>query len=138
MMILVALLIGALLIVAAVRNSQGALWSALTRDVPGFVVWAAAILAIGAIGFAPGLKPISRGLLALVVLVIVVNNYKEILAGFGQVAQPSGGVQVKDSSKASNDNAGSDPFGSIGTLMENYATQIGGSIASGASSAGGP
>lgn len=81
-MVLVALFIGAILIVAAIRNSQGTLFSALYKDVPGYVVWAAAIFAIGAIGFIPGLKPVSRGLLALVIVVIVMRNYKQILAGF--------------------------------------------------------
>lgn len=81
-MILFALFIGAILIVAAVRNSQGALFAALGQDVPAFAVWAAAIFALGAIGFVPGLKPVSRGLLALVLVVLVLRNYKEILSGF--------------------------------------------------------
>lgn len=81
-MILIALFIGAILIVAAIRNSQGALFSALAQDVPDFVIWAAAILAIGAIGFIPNLKPVSRGILALVIVVIVMNNYQQILASF--------------------------------------------------------
>lgn len=81
-MILVALFIGAILVVAAIRNSQGALFTALYNDVPAFVVWAAAIFAIGAVGFIPGLKPVSRGLLALVILVIVLNNYQNIIKGF--------------------------------------------------------
>lgn len=81
-MILVALLIGVVLIVAAIRNSQDALFKAIATDVPEFVVWAAAIVALGVIGFIPGLKPVSRGLLALVIIVIVLNNYKNILSGF--------------------------------------------------------
>lgn len=81
-MILVALIIGAILIVAAVRNSQGALFAALGQDVPAFVVWAAAIFAIGAIGFVPGLKPVSRGLLILVIVVLILRNYQQILTGF--------------------------------------------------------
>lgn len=81
-MILVALLIGAILIVAAFRNTQGALFSALGTDVPKFVVWAAAIIALGAIGFVPGLKPVSRGLMTLVLVVIILRNYQGILKGF--------------------------------------------------------
>lgn len=81
-MILVALFIGIILIVAAIRNSQGQLFSALSTDVPQFVVWAAAIFALGAIGWIPGLKPISRGLLALVIIVILLRNYQPILTGF--------------------------------------------------------
>lgn len=87
-MILVSLLIGAILIVAAIRDSQGELFAALKQDVPAFVVWAAAIVALGAIGWVPGLKPISRGLLGLVILVIVLRNYKQIIAGLEAVAQP--------------------------------------------------
>lgn len=81
-MILVALFIGVILVVAAIRNSQGALFSALATDIPEFVIWAAAIIAIGSIGFVPGLKPVSRGLLALILIVIILNNYKNILSGF--------------------------------------------------------
>ncbi len=81
-MIFVFLLLGVVLIVAAVRNSQGALFSALGEDVPGYFVWAAALLALGAIGWVPGLKPVSRGLLALVIVVLVLHNYQNIIKGF--------------------------------------------------------
>ena len=81
-MILAALFVGVIVLVAAIRNSQGALFSALYQDVPGFVVWGAAIFAVGAVGFIPGLKPISRGLLALVIVALVLNNYTKILSGF--------------------------------------------------------
>lgn len=81
-MVLVALLVGVILLIAALRNSQGALFSALGKDVPGFVVWAAALVAVGIIGFIPGLKPISRGLLALVFIVLIVRNYQQAIAGF--------------------------------------------------------
>lgn len=79
---LFALIIGVILIVAAVRNSQGALFKAIGQDAPSFLVWAAAILAIGAVGFIPGLKPVSRLLLALIVVVLFVNNYKQAVQGF--------------------------------------------------------
>ena len=89
-MIIVALLIGAILIVAAIRNSQGALFTALGTDAPGFIVWAAALFALGAIGFIPGLRPVSRGLLGLVLLVLILNNYQKILAGFQNAWQNPG------------------------------------------------
>ena len=104
---IVALAIGIILIVSAVRNSQGALFTALGQDVPKFVVWFAAIFAIGAIGFIPGLKPISRLLLALVIIVIIVNNYKKIIAGFQNAwqhppaAAPAPTTQVKAASGSS-------------------------------------
>jgi len=86
-MAFLALLIAVVLIVAAIRNTHGDLLSALGQDVPGFVVWGAAIFGVAVIGFIPGLKPVSRGLLALVVVVIVLTNYKNILAGFSQAWQ---------------------------------------------------
>jgi hypothetical protein len=81
-MILIALLIGVIVIVAAIRNSQGALVSALGQDVPGFVIWAAALFAVGAVGYVPGLKPVSRGLLALIILVLILRNYQAVISGF--------------------------------------------------------
>ncbi len=81
-MILIALLIGAVIIIAAIRNSQGALFTALGQDVPGFVVWAAALFAVGAVGYVPGLKPVSRGLLALILLVLILRNYQGVISGF--------------------------------------------------------
>lgn len=98
-MILVVLVIGAILIVSAMRNTYGALFTALGQDVPHFVVWAAAIVAVGAIGFIPGLKPISRGLLALVIIVLIFQNYANILKGFQAVSVAP---------KVKNPNAGND------------------------------
>ena len=107
-MAMIALLIGVVLVVAAIRDTHGELFTALGQDVPGFAVWAAAIFALAVIGFIPGLKPVSRGLLALVIVVIVVTNYQAILGGFqsawqgaaGQGAAGSGG-QVASTAGAS-------------------------------------
>ncbi len=101
-MIFVLLLLGLILIVAAIRNTQGTLFTALGADVPAFFVWGAAILALGAIGFIPGLKPVSRGLLALVLVVLVLHNYQGIISGFQNAgtipATPSGGTSSSPSS----------------------------------------
>jgi len=80
--ILALIAFAALAIVVAINDTQGDLFAALRQDMPQFVVWAAAIVALGIVGFVPGLKPISRGLLALVVVAIILNNYRNILAGF--------------------------------------------------------
>ena len=87
-MLLVALIIGVVLIVAAIRGTQGTLFSALMQDVPAYVVWAAAIVGLGAIGYVPGLKPASRALLVLIFVVIVLHNYQKIIAGFQSVVTP--------------------------------------------------
>lgn len=100
-MTLVILFIGVILVVTAIRDTQGSLFSALGTDVPGFVVWAAAIIAIGAIGFIPGLKPVSKGLLALVLIVIVLRNYQGIVTGFTNAWQSNSGTSSNASSSTS-------------------------------------
>jgi hypothetical protein len=88
-MTLIALLIGVVLVVAAFRGTASTLFNALGTDVPAYVIWAAAIVAVGVIGYIPGLKPVSRGLLALVLVVIILNNYQSILNNFQSVASAS-------------------------------------------------
>jgi hypothetical protein len=99
-MILILLAIGAILIVAAIRGTQGQLAAALGEDVPAYVVWAAALLAVGALGFAPPLRPASRLLLGLVLLVIVLNNYQSILAGFADAASGTGTPEASPAGQA--------------------------------------
>jgi len=107
-MTLIILIIGAVMIVAAVRNSHGALFTALKTDVPAFTVWAAAILAVGAVGFIPGLKPVSRGLLGLVLMVIILRNYQNILNGFQSAWQ---GAEAQASAAPSGGSGGSSSGG---------------------------
>jgi uncharacterized membrane protein HdeD (DUF308 family) len=87
---LVALIIGLILIVSAVRNSQDALFTALGQDAPKFLVWAAAIIAVGAIGYIPGLRTTSRLLLGLIIVVLIVNNYQKLITGFSDAWQNTG------------------------------------------------
>lgn len=54
------------------------------------MVWGAAVFAVGAIGWIPGLSPVSRGLLALVLVVIVLQNYQNIIEGLSQPLQRPG------------------------------------------------
>lgn len=91
-MILVVLFIGVIILVSALRGTYEALFTDLKTDTPAFIVWAAAIVALGAIGFIPGLRPISRGLMSLVLIVIILQNYKNILAGFQAVATAPAGT----------------------------------------------
>ena len=80
------LLIGALLFIVAYQSTHGDLATYLKQDVPPFMRWAAAIAAIGALGWVPGMRDASRWLLALVLVVIVLTNYKQMLAGLQSVA----------------------------------------------------
>ena len=74
-------LIGLLLIVTAIRGTQGNLWNLFYGDLTGagtdakgFLVWLAAIAAIGAMGYYKPLQTPSRLLLALVVIGIFLAN----------------------------------------------------------------
>lgn len=73
-------IVGAVLLLVAVRNTHGQLATLLKDDFTGsqgavgFIVWIGAILAIGALGYFPALKTASRGLLALVFLAMLIAN----------------------------------------------------------------
>ena len=97
-MTFIVLLIGVILLAVAYKGTQGQLFSELKTDIPNFGIWAAAIVALGVIGFIPGLKPISRGLLGLVLLVIILNNYSKIIPGFEQTFSSLGGPSSNSSS----------------------------------------
>lgn len=74
------LVIGALLVVVAVRGTYANLGTLLTNDFTGagvghgFLIWVAAIAAIGALGWIPGMRGPSRLLLAMVILAIFLSN----------------------------------------------------------------
>lgn len=117
-MILVVLFVGVLIIVAAVRNSQTALFTALKTDIPDFAIWAGAIIAIGVIGVVPGLKPVSRGILALVLTVIVINNYKAVTANF-KTAWTGAGNASGTGTGGTASGGQSTPFGGLASSIGN-------------------
>lgn len=74
-------LAGIILIIASVSNrlvaGNPSLMSLVKDDFTGdapFWKWILAILLIGSIGYIPNLRPISRGFMALVILVFALNN----------------------------------------------------------------
>ena len=83
----VVLIFGTILVVAAWRNAHGQLGAALGQDVPGFLKWALALSAVAALGWVPKMAPISRALLALVLIVLLIRNYQALFAGFTNLAQ---------------------------------------------------
>jgi hypothetical protein len=85
------LVAGLLLIVTAIRGTTGDFASRLQSDVSGgFLKWVAAIVVVGAIGYAPGLKEPSRYLLALVAIVILLSNGSGFISKFAQQIQNPG------------------------------------------------
>ena len=84
-----------LLLIAAIRGTQGDLFALLASDFTGknnFIYWLAAMLAIGAIGYIPKAKPVSVALLTLVVLVLFLKKGNADGVGGGFFAQLTSGL----------------------------------------------
>ena len=84
------LFVGLILVIAGVRNKQDQLFTLVKGDFTGqanFFFWFVSILAIGAIGYIPKLKPISTAFLALVIIVLFLKK------GTGFFAQASTALQ---------------------------------------------
>lgn len=107
-----AIIIGAILLIAAVRGTEkdsapGAndgkgLWGLLKADFePGpqgnFLAWFAAILAIGAIGYIPHLEGVSTALLAIVIIVLLLEPGKNGPQGASVLGQLADAVTKKGS-----------------------------------------
>lgn len=115
-------IVGVVLLVAAWRNTAGDLGTALGTDVPPFLVWAGALIAVGSLGYVPGMKQISRGLLALVLIVLVLTNYQALFKGLSQVTAAGGGTAAIDPATAYALN----PNANTTTLAEIQGTSQGG------------
>lgn len=83
------IIFGVILVVASARNTQGCLFTLLQGDLfnnagtnscgsvsgsSSFLWWLAAIFIIGAVGYDERIRPISDGFLALVIIVLLINN----------------------------------------------------------------
>jgi hypothetical protein len=71
------LIIGLVLVTAAVRNTYIELGQLVSSEFSGpgnFIYWIVAILIIGAVGYVQKLKPLSDGFLVLVLLVLVLKR----------------------------------------------------------------
>lgn len=80
------LIVGAILLVSAVRDQQSTLFGLVKGDLTGannYIFWMLSILAIGAVGYIPRLKPISIAFLTLVVIVLIVSRGDPSKAGAG-------------------------------------------------------
>lgn len=76
-MIFAVFLVGAMLVSSAVRGTTHELGQMVQGDLlgqDGFIAWIAAVAALGAIGFIPGLRDTSRYLVTLIMVVVIVRN----------------------------------------------------------------
>lgn len=71
------LIVGIVMITSAVRNTTDELTTAIKGDFTGkdnFLYWMVSILIIGAIGYIPTLRHLSRVFLVLVIVVLFLSN----------------------------------------------------------------
>lgn len=94
------ILVGIVLVVAAVRNTSDVLFTTVKGDFTGtdnFAYWLVSILIIGALGYIKPLAPLSRAFLALLVVVLFLSNggffskFNQQVFG-GQLAGRTGGT----------------------------------------------
>ncbi len=100
------LIIGALLIVSGAEGKTKALGSHLASDFvgtngsKGFAVWVLALVAIGAIGYVPRAKPLSDAFLALIIVVIFLDNNQNSSGFFANITEVINGTAVAQPSLA--------------------------------------
>lgn len=90
------IIIGAVMVIAAVKNTQGTLGQLVKGDFTGpnnFIFWLAAMFLIGAIGYIPKAKGIATALLALVIVVLFLTKGNPQGVGGGFFAQLTKGLQ---------------------------------------------
>lgn len=71
------IIIGVVLLAASVQNTQSQLFTLVKNDFTGsnnYLYWMVSILIIGAVGYIPTLKPISRMFLVLLIVVLFLSN----------------------------------------------------------------
>ena len=81
----VLLAVGILFFVVAIQGTQGSFFTLMKSEFTGsnsFVVWAAAFIIIGLIGYSRPLKPVSHAFLVLILVAMILANGKGVFANF--------------------------------------------------------
>jgi hypothetical protein len=98
------LLVGLVLLISGVKNTQDTLFATVKGDFTGqdnFIYWFAAIIIIGAVGYVPKLKPISTAFLALVIIVLFLKKGSSTGLGGGFFAQATAALGSTSTASAS-------------------------------------
>jgi len=122
------LIVGTVMIVSAARGTNNDLVALLKADFTGqnnFLYWLVSILIIGAVGYIPDLKPVSRAFLVLVVIVLFLEN-GGVFTQFTAALKGTQSAQPNNTSSSSPQavNYGSVPTNSTGSTnygdLNNY------------------
>jgi hypothetical protein len=110
------LFIGAVMLVAGIRNSQGDLWTLIQGDfVGGFLAWVAAIAIIGGLGYIPKLRPLSIAFMTLLLLVLVLSH-SGVFAQLQQFIQSGAGASASGGAPNASQPAVTQPLPSLPSL----------------------
>lgn len=104
----VLILIGAILLVAGLRNTYADLWQLVKTDFTeqnGFLSWVAAIAVVGGLGYVPKLRPLSVAFMTLLLVVLILSN-GGVFAKLQQFIQSGAGGQNSPSLKGGLDLGG--------------------------------
>jgi hypothetical protein len=97
------LLVGLVLLISGVKNTQDTLFATVKGDFTGqdnFIYWFVAIIIIGAVGYIPKLKPISTAFLALVIVVLFLKKGSASGLGGGLFAQLTSALNSTSTNQA--------------------------------------
>lgn len=100
------IVIGAALVIVAIKGTHANLGQLLVQDFTGagagsghsFLIWIAAIAGTAALGYIPGMKVPARLLLALVILVLLISNQGVFAQASSALGAAIPGVQVTTAS----------------------------------------
>jgi hypothetical protein len=119
----VLLLVGILFFVVALQGTQGSLFSLLKSEFVGtnsFVVWAAAFVIIGLLGYIRPIRPITHAFLVLMLLVLILTNGKGFFSQFNAALRspvaPASAASSTSSSASSSPGAIAAPVSSSNFL----------------------
>ena len=121
------LFIGAVLLVAGLRNTYKQLWTLVEGDFTsqgGFLAWVAAIAVVGGLGYIPRLRALSIAFMTLLLIVLVLSNggvFAKLQTFIQGGANPSGG-----SSSSAPNTASGNGLSSLDQINQNLQGSIDG------------
>lgn len=115
----VLLLVGVLCLIVAVKGTQGTLYDLLKAEFTGtnnFVVWAAAIMVLGLLGYIKPIRPVTHAFIALIVLVMILANGSGVFSKLGTAFAHPNAPKGTTTGSGDTSSTGSSGSGSTGKL----------------------
>lgn len=108
------IIVGLVLLISSLQGNQDTLFSLLKGDFIGqnnFIYWALSILVIGALGYVPNLRPLSRAFMVLVIVALFLKNgtgfFAQFQSAIGSTATVANSAPIDNGTALTNSNVGS-------------------------------